>query len=86
MHAKKKFFLVILFIVTALGLLSALVPAQDIDADRSSDSLVTEGLLAAPIISTLIALRYLSTRFVSIPLASPWLLSFLLILPPITTV
>jgi hypothetical protein len=85
MNKKKKFFLVFLFIVTTLGLLLALVPVQDIDADGSSDSLVTEGMLAASVVSTFLALLHLSTRFISIPLASPWLLSFLLILPPITT-
>jgi hypothetical protein len=85
MNPKKKFFLVFIFIVTTLGLLSALVPVQDIDADGSSDSLLTEGLLVASVVSTFIALLYLSTRFVSIPLASPWLLSIFLILPPITT-
>lgn len=85
MHTKKKFFLVFLFIVTTLGLLLALVPVQDIDADGSSDSLVTEGALVASVVSTFIALLNLSTRTVSIPLASPWLLIFLLIVPPITT-
>jgi hypothetical protein len=83
MHTQNKFLLVFIFIVTALGLLSAMVPVQDIDADGSSDSLVTEGILAASVVSPFISLLHLSTRFASIPLATPWLLSFLLILPPI---
>jgi|WetSurMetagenome_2_1015567.scaffolds.fasta_scaffold482353_1 hypothetical protein len=83
MNTKKKFFLVFIFIVTVLGLLSTLVPVQDVDG--SLDSLVTEGFLVGALVSTFIALLYISTRSVSIPLASPWLLSFLLILPPITT-
>ena len=85
MDTKKNFLLVFLFIVTTLGLLLALVPVQDIDADGSSDSLVTEGFLVASVASTFLALLYISTRSVSIPLTSPWLLIFLLILPPITT-
>lgn len=84
MHTKKKFLLVFLFIVTALGLLLALVPVQDIDADGFSDSLVTEGFLVGSFVSNFIALHYISTRSISMPLASPWLLIFLLILPPIT--
>ena len=85
MHKKKQLFLVFLFIVTTLGLVLALVPMQDIDADGSSDSLVTEGVLVGAFVSTFIALLYISTRSVSILLASPWLLIFLLILPPIST-
>jgi hypothetical protein len=84
MNTKKKFFLILIFIVMVLGLLLALVPTLDVDADNSSDSFVTEGLLAAPLVSTSVTLLHLSTRFSSIPLAPPWLLSFLLILPPIT--
>ncbi len=85
MHTKLRLLLVFLFILTTLGLFSVLAPMQDIDADGSSDSLVTEGSLAAPVASPFIHLPYLSTRFVSVLLVSPWLLSFLLILPPITT-
>ncbi len=85
MPNKNHLLLLFIFALAALSLLSALVPALDIDADGCSDSLVTEGLLFAFLVSTSIALLYLSTRFVSIPLASPWLLSFLRILPPITT-
>jgi hypothetical protein len=83
MQTQNKFFLVFIFIVTALGLLSAMVPVQDIDADGSLDSLVTEGILATSVVSPLISLLHLSMRFASIPLATRWLLSFLLILPPI---
>lgn len=85
MRKKNHLLLLFILIVPALALLSALMPVLDIDADGSSDSLLTEGLLFASVVSASIALLHLSTRFASMPLASPWLLSFLLILPPIST-
>jgi hypothetical protein len=66
MHTKMKFLLVFLFIVTTLGLLSAVVPVQGIDADISSDSLVTEELLVAPIVSTFMALPYQNPEYIAI--------------------
>ncbi len=76
--------LLFMFIVIAIGLLSALMPAVDLDDDGAWDSLVTEGSLLALIHSTSAEIHHLSIRFAPMRLASPWLFSSSLILPPIT--
>jgi hypothetical protein len=85
MPEKNNFLLLFLFIVTVFSLFSALMPVLDIDADGYSDSLVTEGFLLISIVSVSIARLHLSTKFAPGHIASPWLLSLLLILPPIIT-
>jgi hypothetical protein len=85
MQKKNHLILFFMLIVTTLGLPSALMPALDIDADGSSDSLITEGILLTSLFSASVTLLHLSIRFAPNRLASAWLLSFRLNLPPITT-
>ncbi|HLO14665.1 MAG TPA: hypothetical protein VK206_07550 [Anaerolineales bacterium] len=85
MSRKNNRLLLCLLLLTSFSLLFALIPALAIDADGTSNSLVTDDDLLTPTLS-MIPLLYLVNRFAPIQLASPWLLSFLLILPPITTI
>jgi hypothetical protein len=85
MHRKNKLFLLFMFIVITLSLLSALMPELDFDADGFWDSLITEGLLLVSVVFASLGYFYLSTRYSQIRIASPWLFSALLILPPIST-
>jgi len=83
MSGKNDPLLLCLLILMTVSLLSALMPTPDIDGDGCWDSLESDDFLLILSLSA-IALLYLVNRFVPIQLALPWLLSFLLILPPIT--
>lgn len=73
----------IISLIIMFGVVSALAPMSDIDSDGEFDSLITEGLLLFPIISSIIERYARQDRISSVRLSTPRVLSHRSLHPPI---
>jgi hypothetical protein len=85
MCKKTNALLLITMVLIMISLLSALIPVSDFDQDGYLDSLVTEGFLLIPILSSVSGLFYLWIRLPAACLSVPQPFSTLIVPPPIPT-
>lgn len=72
----------IISLTILFGVVSALIPVSDVDSDGYSDSLITEGLLLFPLISSIIEHPAQQDRIASARLSAPRILSHPFLHPP----
>ena len=77
-----RFFHMLIFLITGICLLAALVPLADFDFDGLLDSFLTDGLLLLPTLFFTVGLVCLLTNLPAAYLAAPQLYTSLIVPPP----